>query len=1017
MSAAVVATSSSPNNNGDDQENNNKSSAHLSEAIANDGSPQERKDDDSKQQIMGSHEHGTSAACRPDISTNRDTNSGDAGHEQNATVVSQNRAVGPSSANAAVPEKRNDLETKPSAAASSTESAAEKEACSLTQAHQQQPASPLPPELLGILKEVAKTGTCSWLPWNLDEDDKRGRTGVGGGSSSSTHAAAVQQQLPSHRQHPPQQQQYHSSGSSGKRHHHYHGGAMGSSSKRARSGIGSSSKHKHQAMQHRHYYGGGSATTTTTTATATGSSNVASGPSVGTSSGGGGGQQPPMGGAQASASTSAAAARKNKYHNGLHPRPSSGRRFADAGGGNSGGGRKHPLFLIRTTSTASNTSSIFSPGSVGSSGRTSGSEPEESSQYECDSEGTSATSNSELSFDARGGASSRKSELRKRRGLALQKGSSGRALVPQSTAAGQAMYKCLKDAFRAGINLVLDHFYENRGGYKLSPAEKRKSTPNSSNTASTKNSAPEKRQSLREKVSETDSDSDAKMSAREAMMKEGSFAINGSGNPTAASEKSEGELSRSQDVIYRERKEGLLDRLGLSSCGTVTTSSKSERPLNSASSVGPPFTIQRIAEVLIAPERYYTQTHKLCNCLDKLLLVTSSARAFGGSSGGDTSQSRLEEMELAALADEKTRLEAEFRESQRRLRQKSGSPMSDAPSTAAAKERDGPGGSPSEKEGCPENTKALASTAEEGESRRRAGSESDSDGEDQNLHRGGESECPDISREMLEAAARASLRTKFDHVGIDPHSTVLNNRDVRSIAESRGMTNSPPPPSLGITAASGIALPGGHSGLLRHHSPSSPTSPDKEHSPLARVSSPILFHNSNNNSNPSEGSSSPTHAPLHSNPTNLHLLQMHHAAAMAGVAPFELFNSTVGGPASGPVAVPGLTVKDMDIESRSSASSDVDSESDVSFDDSASDRSDGSDSGQHYEPLTAAHAMALNRRQQQQRLQSRVLTSLQQHGNDARPPSDAEYQSGDSIDSTRAEDSGGSDSSSSDIAD
>ena len=96
---------------------------------------------------------------------------------------------------------------------------------------------------------------------------------------------------------------------------------------------------------------------------------------------------------------------------------------------------------------------------------------------------------------------------------------------------------------------------------------------------------------------------------------------------------------------------------------------------------GPPFTIQRLAEVLISPERvsdrgkqererernggscqapdlkvythtsfrfffliyqYYTQTHKLCNCLEKLLLVTSSSGAFGGSTGGDTSQSRRE---------------------------------------------------------------------------------------------------------------------------------------------------------------------------------------------------------------------------------------------------------------------------------------------------------------------------------------------------------------------------------------
>jgi hypothetical protein len=163
----------------------------------------------------------------------------------------------------------------------------------------------------------------------------------------------------------------------------------------------------------------------------------------------------------------------------------------------------------------------------------------------------------------------------------------------------------------------------------------------------------------------------------------------------------------------------------------------------------------------------------------------------------------------------------------------------------------------------------------------------------------------------------------------------------------------------------------------------------------------------------------------HANP-NMHLLQMHHAAAFAGVSPFELMghltapdsgaHSSVATGQAGAVAL-----KDIDLESRSSASSDVDSESDdVSFDDSASDRSDGSDSG-HFEPFSAARAMALNRMQQQQRLQSRMLTSLGsfQHQGESgfRPPTESEYQSGDSIDSTRAEDSGGSDSSSSDVAD
>ena len=388
--------------------------------------------------------------------------------------------------------------------------------------------------------------------------------------------------------------------------------------------------------------------------------------------------------------------------------------------------------------------------------------------------------------------------------------------------------------------------------------------------------------------------------------------------------------------------------------------------------------------------------------------MKSSVAAFGGSIGGVTSQTRLEEAELAALASEKSRLQIEVRQSRRRSRHRSGSPMLEDMASAVdvqesfAAEKIG---------GSPANSEGLAVSMEDIENSRRTNSGSDSDGEEPRSRHGDCSQ--EVSREMLiEATARAQLRTKFDHVGIDPHSSVLNSHDVRAIAESRGMTNSPPPPSLGIAAAPGIALTGGHSGLLRLH-PNSPTSPDKSLSPLARAPSPILFNSSVNGH---EGSSSPTLPLMHANPASIHLLQLHHAVAMANASPFDLIHSSsVGGRSS--TAVPsnqGLASRDMDVESRSSASSDLDSESDdVSFDDSASDRSDGSDSGQYNEPLTAARAMALNRLQQQQR---RVLTSLQhQHGE--RPPSDSEYQSGDSIDSTRAEDSGGSDSSSSDIAD
>lgn len=112
------------------------------------------------------------------------------------------------------------------------------------------------------------------------------------------------------------------------------------------------------------------------------------------------------------------------------------------------------------------------------------------------------------------------------------------------------------------------------------------------------------------------------------------------------------------------------------------------------------------------------------------------------------------------------------------------------------------------------------------------------------------------------------------------------------------------------------------------------------------------------------------------------------------------------------------------ISGRSSASnSDIDSESDdISFDDSASDRSDGSDfdtgaMASLSEPFAAARVMALNRMQQQHRreqyLQDRALRQVAMF----QPPPDSEYQSGDSVDSALAEDSCGSDSSSSDFTD
>lgn len=200
---------------------------------------------------------------------------------------------------------------------------------------------------------------------------------------------------------------------------------------------------------------------------------------------------------------------------------------------------------------------------------------------------------------------------------------------------------------------------------------------------------------------------------------------------------------------------------------------------------------------------------------------------------------------MAALADEKGRQESELR--QRRLRRRTSSP-----SDYVMMDYD-----------------PRMQTKDDGSDiRRNPSPEKKSDPYDGNHHGGHGKFGGEEAREMLETAARASLRSKFDHAGMDPLSPP--DRDVRSIAENRCMTDSPPPPSMSA------ALPG-HAGFVRQHHPEQ--NPDRPS--IARVSSPILF---------SHGGESPTHAS-----TNMHMLQLHHAASLAGVSmggagssPFDL---------------------------------------------------------------------------------------------------------------------------------
>jgi len=628
------------------------------------------------------------------------------------------------------------------------------------------------------------------------------------------------------------------------------------------------------------------------------------------------------------------------------------------------------------------------PSSVGS-GRSTGSEPDyDSAQYECDSEGTSATSNSEIS-------SARKTTRAKRSGAANTQGAhinsgldtwtdtatvcdgedetnsmDGTNAIPVSP------YKTLQTAFRGALGLVLDHFYQNRdNGYKLSPAENRRNERFAETLNRNSNN------------NNTDDCNDA--------------------DPTMKSDKLSSLFS--SEYVFQQRRQRLMAML----LPTISQAAGHEKD-----SEEPPFTMQRIAEVLVAPNRYYTQTHKLCNCLEKLLLVNSSTDSFGGSTGGDTSQRQREERELAALADEKGRQEVKLRQL-RLANTSSKSPFDEFVVDDTTDPFSTSSRSSSNSELMPDEsgTQNPSSKARSGSLAVRSEKETMTTN---NIH--------STSREILDALARASLRTRFDHVGTESqqHDNVpntANERDVRAIAENRRMTNSPPLPGLnnmarGVASGPNISVAstshGDTNGYVRQHLSEQQQHQNEEHDLAARVTSPILFSPGNESN-------------LETTATNMNMLQFHHAVALAGVS---LNRPNHPSPLDNLMTIDASTISQMrshanttgagpgseSTDGRSSASnSDIDSESDdISFDDSASDRSDGSDSGStcaHHEPFTAARAMALNRMQQQQRLQSRVLTSLSHQGEGFRPPADSEYQSGDSIDSTRAEDSGGSDSS------
>ena len=493
--------------------------------------------------------------------------------------------------------------------------------------------------------------------------------------------------------------------------------------------------------------------------------------------------------------------------------------------------------------------------------------------------------------------------------------------------------------------------------------------------------------------------------------------------------------------------------------------------------VEPPFTIQRICEILVEPTKYYSQTHKLCNALEKLLLITSPEGSFGGAkaAGEDEEEGRYdsgsipeeEDLDLRKIVgrDPPTKIGGDAADTELPL-QFSSQQHNEEYRRHIQEQRQN-------------QSAALTSAASSSLNDRFAFASSSSGGSG--------SRDLDIDRDSHLASIEGG-----EHVGAE-----ASTLDARSEQELRQTISS----SL---EGAGTEIAPGHL--------------------IARAPSPVLFANGTNSSASTdhrvigmrgEGLGDASAAAARQQGSSRGIQERSGSVEAAESIDFMVASRSRASALQRQQdrgAPDTAALRDVDgqtghLSASNSEDGDVDdsmeSGDDLSIDDSASDRSDrsdrsdgaDSDTGSHiptvasgsglpgtglsiaamgtslhavgtsapapygYEPFAAARVLALNRiHQQQQRqeqfLQSRALAAVaagahaaasaanappgvgqqsglsssiglgaaQQHQhlgahNNFRPPPDSEYQSGDSIDSTRAEDSCESDSSASDMND
>jgi len=553
----------------------------------------------------------------------------------------------------------------------------------------------------------------------------------------------------------------------------------------------------------------------------------------------------------------------------------------------------------------------------------------------------------------------------------------------------------------------------------------------------------------------------------------------------------------------------------------------------------PPFTLQRVAEVLLNPEQYYTLTHKLCNGLEKLLGVTgtmpidkfvqtqnSNIMAADGISGkgdnvaggifaqeeSDVRRRRREIRENAALADERGR------EQQRRFRRRKSTSCSSIDSNKSASggllasgsnvsagysSGGGVGGSSGVSSGghykmrhrqgmARQHQVAMAHMAESIQRTNNRPSSPPHPSQASTTNDGvstprvptfgppnarlipsrikkiSSSECKNASSKQKSSScvginidqteppppplnettlklspsppsspshSGSIIRTTGGRTSSGRSSSWSSSRRrqmqqyYQHITTSQLLASSSQHPlsSSTITSSSSRNINNNSSRLtLSSHCRQQHNEMHNVEASITRTPSPILFARSSSSSNENQSTQQQQQRQQHhaggpsSQRYDFDLDASPHAPSPASAAIHAAFGVVGLGNSEDPMLPEVLEVEAC--QTNSTLSSPSESSDDDSSD--RSDKSDGSDGASGYGPFTAARVMALNRAQQQQRreqlLQSRALQRLRsrnEHYNMMPTMQEQGYQSGDSIGSTVAEDSGGSDSSSSSIND